>query len=168
MMSIILVRFTYSVTIVLLYGLVASLFFDLVFTKNIFMTVLMLLAFSILSAAWGLFLTTLTLKYKESAVRLGMLFQFFVLIFSGIFSSLEALPTNMQWISKLLPFTYPVHILTQAIGTSDLNSFTGLYFAFWVELSLSLILPVVLFILTSRFFNAQEEIIRKAGTLSEY
>ena len=110
-------------------------------------------------------LAGLTLRYKETAVRIGFIFPFLVLIFSGMFIPISALPKNAQLVAYLLPFTYTTDALREALIAPEVST---LILPFSIEVLFSIFLGVVLPVLGALYYLRLERSARYTGTLLEY
>lgn len=107
----------------------------------------------------------LTLKYKDTAVRVGFVIPFLMLIFSGMFIPLSVLPTNARVIALLLPFTYTIDAL-RGVMVSPGGFVTLLPIP--LEVAFSIVLGVILPILGALYYLRVERSARYNGTLLEY
>jgi len=107
----------------------------------------------------------LTLKYKETAVRVGFVIPFFMLIFSGMFIPLSVLPENARIVALLLPFTYTIDALRGVMVSPGMIS---TIMPISLEVVFSVLLGVVLPILGALYYLRVERSARFTGTLLEY
>jgi ABC-type polysaccharide/polyol phosphate export permease len=123
----------------------------------------------VLSLVAGLAIGTLSASLKVLAKQgdpILFVYGLLVQIFSGVFFPVETLPVSLRWISWLIPHTYAIAALRQAVlpaGSADTGSLS-----LGVSLAALAGFSVVLFPLALWVYGRALEYGRKLGVLAGY
>jgi ABC-2 type transport system permease protein len=143
----------------LLFGSIAF-FFDLDMPKANYVSALVLLAVASVSfIGIGVMTAVLPLISPEKGSQLGFIAQGMLLLVSGIYYSVDVLPTPMQWLAVISPATYALDGIREAILD---GAAVG---ALWPELFALTVIGVVSIPLGLAVFRRGERYAKQHGKL---
>lgn len=161
-----IVRYSFvTLTIFVYYAILRYLFGEFTL-NNVGIGIILVISLIGESLSFSFILAGLTLKYKETAARIGGLIPFIALIFSGMFIPISALPQNAKIISLLLPFTYSIDAIRGAMAPSSALIVTII--PLHAEVILSILIGFILPIIGALYYLRVERSARYTGTLLEY
>lgn len=114
----------------------------------------------------GFAFAALTLRIKETAQTLANLAQFGFMLLCAPFFPFSALPEVLQWVARLIPLSYGVDAFRSVLmglpsGYPELAPLP-------VELAVVALFGVAMPLLGYWLYRREEDIARRAGSLSEY
>lgn len=145
---------------ILIVSIVMAVLALLFYSFNLFSVGVFLIPFIIILLVFGwvlgLFTTGLILRYGTSAQVLAFGFVLFIQPFSAVFYPVSILPSQIQWISFLLPSTYVFEGMRSVVATGTIS---------WFHIFGALGTTVVCGVLVVWFFYAMFAAAKMRGTL---
>jgi ABC-2 type transport system permease protein len=139
---------------------VMLLFFDLEFSGGNFVTAGIFLALGSISfVGVGMMAAILPLLYVERGDQMVFVIQSVILLFSGVYYSVETLPDWMQFVAQFSPGTYVLDGIRK--GLIDGLPITELWYDVWPLV----VMAVVLIPLGVRVFGVAERYAKRTGKL---
>jgi len=103
----------------------------------------------ILFASLGMLAGTLT-KDPEAASAVGYVILMPMMLLSGVFYSLTAMPTYLQYVAHVLPLTYVIEGLSAVMIYSN-------YIQATIDIAILTIITVIVFVAAAKLFNWRED-----------
>lgn len=162
----IVIRYSVIVTTLIIYYILVRLIFGSLYLNHIILALFILLMIINQTIGIAFMMSTWSLKYKETSLRLGWMLPFLFLILCGIFVNITIFPIPIRIISYLIPLTYSVDLLRLTLSSSGM--ITGTLIPFIPELLITIAGGILFPFLTAIYYKNAEAEMRKTGKLMEY